>query len=496
MSGDLRSKVARGVVIKLLGALPSNILSTTLTLLCVRVLTPSSYGAYSLAVAIFGFSDVLTNPPIPSFLIRKPDCSDRDIDVAITLSALRGVVVMAAMWLLAPYLTRAFGGAPVVTTMLRVMSINFVVGGLKNLHVIRFHRDLRFGMVTLVESTGGFVGTILSISLLLWLREPLVLVFGGLTGASLAVIISWIFGPMKPRFTYDLSAMAESWRFTRYLLAHSLIIYALLNLDDLLVARLAGTAALGMYAVSYGMVNSSVLFVIRPIGELLLPVLAKVRSETNKFTEAVLASISAFSAISWVITCSAWVLAEDIFVVLGKADSWVGAAPIFRALLPFVLIRGINNSMGGMLLAVGEPRLLTVVSGCQLVFMVPACVLGYWLSGFLGLTIGITVLNAGAMLALVFITPRYISSSFAKICLAIVAPLPAALAAALAVHLVRMIWANPILHLALGAIAAAACFLAIWELTTRSAYGRAASAVSLVELGQRVFRRTAVREAT
>jgi PST family polysaccharide transporter len=71
-----------------------------------------------------------------------------------------------------------------------------------------------------------------------------------------------------------------------------------MNLDDLLVARLMGTAALGVYSMSYNMVNSSVLFLTRPLSELLLPTMARLLDDRAAFTRATLSAISAFSAIS------------------------------------------------------------------------------------------------------------------------------------------------------------------------------------------------------
>jgi O-antigen/teichoic acid export membrane protein len=55
------------------------------------------------------------------------------------------------------------------------------------------------------------------------------------------------------------------WAFTRHLLLNNVILYALKNLDNLVVAKLAGTAALGLYAMSYNLVNTTVMFVIRPL---------------------------------------------------------------------------------------------------------------------------------------------------------------------------------------------------------------------------------------
>jgi lipopolysaccharide exporter len=489
MSTDVGSKVARGAAIKLLGGVPVNLLGFALTLLCARWLAPEGFGAWSLALAIYGFADLLTNPAITTYLVRMPGCSDLSIDVAWSFTLLRGLMLGALMWLLAPVLSAAFDGGEPVTRMLRVLSLGFVGIGLVNLHHTRFHHDLRFGRVLLVESLGTALGTVLAIVLLFVTRNPLSLAIGLAGGHWLNAIVSWLLAPRRARPRFDLDELGKMWSFTRFLLLNSLIVYALLNLDSLLVAKLAGTAALGLYAMSFRIVNSTVLFVIRPLADTLLPALAKLLDDRERFTRAALTAVSAFAAVSWMISSSAWVLAHDVFAVIGGRPEWDRAAPIFRALLPFVLIRAINGSMSAIVTAAGKPHVLTVVSGSQLIAMVPLAALGFWLHGFLGLVIAITVLNAGAMFALIGIAPRFVSARRIDLLLTLLAPLPAALFGALAAWAGAGLMTAPALRLLVGLAAGISAFTLAWELICRSPWGALKGATSLLGLLRRVARR-------
>jgi lipopolysaccharide exporter len=489
MSSDVGSRVARGAAIKLLGGVPVNLLSFGLTLLCARWLAPEGFGAWSLALAIYGFADLLTNPAITTYLVRMPGCSDLSIDVAWTFTLLRGGVLGALMWLLAPVLSSAFSGGELVTQMLRVLSLGFVGIGLVNLHHTRFHHDLRFGRVLLVESLGTALGTLLAIVLLFVTRNPFALAIGLAGGHWLNAIISWALAPRRARPRLELGELRKMWRFTRFLLLNSLIVYALLNLDSLLVAKLAGTAALGLYAMSFRIVNSSVLFVIRPLADTLLPALAKLLDDRERFTRAALTAVSAFAAVSWMISSSAWVLAHEVFAVIGGRPEWERAAPIFRALLPFVLIRAINGSIAAIVVAAGKPHVLTIVSGSQLAAMVPLAALGFWLYDFLGLVIAITVLNAGAMFALIGIAPRFVMARQIDLLLTLLAPLPAALLGALAAWVGADLVAAPALRLLIGLAAGFGVFILVWELICRSPWGVLRGATSLFGLLRRLGRR-------
>ncbi len=468
MSTEVGRKATRGALITLIGGVPFQLLTAALTLLTARCLTPADYGQYSLAFSIYGVSAMLSNPAFPTYVVRNPRCSDDTIDAAWTLSALRGLLLFSLFWALAPLLSLAFGGDDQVTFLLRILACGFLLNGLRNLHVLRYQHQLRFGLVLVLDGVGTVVGAVASIVLLLLWRDALALAIGTTAGAAANGLMSWIAGPRRARARFDRAEYARMWAFTRHLLLNNVILYALKNLDNLVVAKLAGTAALGLYAMSYNLVNTTVMFVIRPLSNVLLPAMARVADDRERFTRATLSVVSAFAAIAWIITSWGWVYAPELFVVLGgRSTGWESATPIFRALLPFVLVRAINNALSAMVTAAGEPHHLNVVSGAQLALMVPLAVVGFHLYGFIGLSITISVLAAGTMLALMVLARRFIAASSVELLAQTVAPMPAAVGAALAALLATSSFDGAVLRLLVGAAIALPVFAAAWEGTCR-----------------------------
>ena len=496
MTSGIGEKAARGALLTLLGGMPMHLLSFGLTLLCARLLVPEAFGAYSLALAIYGFSDLLTNPTVLTYLVRNPSCTHHAIDVAWTASAIRGLLLLAGFWLLAPVLARTFGGDHQVVLLLRVLSLGFVANGLRNLHVARLHHELRFGSITLMESGGSAAGSLVAITLLAYSRNPIALVIGQVAGEALHTAATWVVARRRPRLAFDHRELLIMWRFSRWLVINGLVIYALLNLDDLLVAKLAGTAALGIYAMSYRIVNASVLFVIRPLGGVLLPTLARLLQDKEQFTRATLSAVSIFSSISWCLCSAGWVLAPDLFAVIGDATDWQAAAPVFQALLPFVLVRAINQSMGAMILAAGRPGVLTAVSGVQLALMIPLSLLGFNMWGLNGLIAAIVALSVGAMLGLLLLAPSFVSVGRWQLLGILVAPAPAAFLGAAAAHVVSLGIGGAAARLAVGTVAAVLTFAVGWELSCRSRLGPLRNAPSSLQIAARALRRQSATPGT
>ena len=494
MEASLGNRVIVGAIVRLLGGVPIHIITVLTTVVCFRTLAPADYGAYSLALAIYGFSDIFTNPSVSTFLIREKNCSDHTIDVAFSISALRGALLTPLFWLVSPFLARAFDGGPEVEQMLRIMCLGFLFMGLKNLHAVRFDQELRMGRVLLVDSLGTFLGALLGIVLLLIWKSPLALVIGAVSRNVINTASSWAFSPVRPKWTWDQTELKRLWNFTRFLLANALIIYALNNLDDLMVAKLAGVASLGLYSISYGIVNSALMFLIKPLHQIILPALAKLQHDRKKLTSAMVTVSSTYSFISWMICSTLWFAAEDLFEVLGHSEEWLEGAPVFRALLPFVLIRGINGSMGQFMLVMGRPHLITMISGSQLVLMIPLGLVGLSLFGFLGLVSAITLANGLAMAALVTFSLRFIDARPWTLILTILLPLPAAVLGAFASRFIQGFVSLPAVRLPLGIIVGLLVFSVCWELICRlplGPLGRQSVGGLLARVAERRYQRRA-----
>jgi O-antigen/teichoic acid export membrane protein len=471
VEGTLGSRVVVGAVVKLLGGVPIHALTVLTTLLCFRTLSPGQYGAYSLALAIYGFSDIFTNPSVGTYLVRKKDCSAHTIDVAFTISALRGAVLTPVFWFVSPLLAQWFGGDATVVTMLRIMCLGFFFMGMKNLHVIRYSQELQMGRVLLVDSLGSFIGAALGISLLLIFESPLALVVGSVSRNVFNTVFSWAFSPQKPKWVWDEGELRQLWNFTRFLLLNSLIIYALHNLDDLMVAKLVGVASLGLYSISFGIVNSALMFLIKPLHEIVLPALAKLQDNRVQLTKAMLSIMSTYAFLSWMICSALWLVAEDLFTILGHTEQWSAGAPIFRALLPFVLIRGINGSMGQFMLALGKPRVITYVAGLQLALMIPFGILGLKSFGFIGLVWAITVANGLTLCFQLLISRRYLATRLSVQIATILLPVPSALTSVYASSFTQSWIDVPVMRLGVGVITSLVVFVGLWELVCKLPLG-------------------------
>jgi PST family polysaccharide transporter len=133
---------------------------------------------------------------------------------------------------------------------------------------------------------------------------------------------------------------------------NSLIVYMAYNFEKLLLGRVWGANALGVYGQAYQLVNIPTANINDAIGGVAFSALSRLQADPARLRSYFLKSYYLTISITVPITVFSAVFAEDtILVVLGP--KWNEAVEIFRLLSPTILIFGIINPLSWLLLSVG-----------------------------------------------------------------------------------------------------------------------------------------------
>jgi O-antigen/teichoic acid export membrane protein len=481
-SDVVKRRAIHGVFFAILGNLPVQVLSASTSIYAGRVLGPAAYGAFSLAATIYGVSNLVTNSGLTTFIVRNPECSDHTIDVAWTVAVLRGLLVTLLLWVIAFSAMSWFGAGVEATRLLQVLALGQALDGFTNFHAQRFAHQLRFGTTVILDSLGGITGSVCALILLRLWRTPMAFAAGVTIGRGVGMLASWAVARRRPRPRLDLREIQKMWRFSRVMTLNSLIVYVQFSSDNLLVARIAGTAALGAYALAFRLANAATLFLITPLWRVFLPVFARLQNEPGQFTKSVERSLSASAAAAWCLSATAFTFAPELFLTISPNGKWNAAVYPFRALVGFTVARAINQPLSQMVLAKNKPGLLTLVSGVQLGLLLPSVWFGYHTAGLGGVGLAVSVLAFGSSMALILAAPRFILTTRLRLLAFVLAPGVAACLAAFIGAAVASPIALPFLRALVGGAISGALFLAQWELFCRARAVRRFGYVSVLSV--------------
>ena len=133
---------------------------------------------------------------------------------------------------------------------------------------------------------------------------------------------------------------------------NNLVVYCAYNLEKVLLGRFWGADVLGLYGRAYYLVNIPTESLNTTIGTVAFSALSRVQGDPNLLRQYFMKGYSFVLSMTLPITIGFALFADDvIFIALGP--KWEGATEIFRILTPTVLIFGIINPLGWLLISSG-----------------------------------------------------------------------------------------------------------------------------------------------
>jgi O-antigen/teichoic acid export membrane protein len=246
-----------------------------------------------------------------------------------------------------------------------------------------FLRELDFRRYFFFHASGQVVGLAATIGAALLLHDVWAIVIGQLAGAAARVISSHVLVRRRPRLRLSGARARELIGYGRWVGASSILLFALVQGDNLFLGKLAGAEPLAFYAWAYQLANLPALFITQVLSSVMFPAFAAVRDDAQRLGELWLRSMRITLALTLPSAALIVVLAEPFTRAL-LGERWLPIVPLTYALSIFGVMRAFGASAGALFLAIGRPDLRTKVQLGQLALLGAAIYPLYLRYGVLG----------------------------------------------------------------------------------------------------------------
>lgn len=321
------------------------------TLFLVRVLSPHDFGIVAMALSFIFLAQLLAAFGFDVALIHNREATEEHYHSAWTLNLIMSVAIfLIALAAAQPVAT--FYEEPVVFWIVCALALSPLIGGFENIGVVAFRKELDFRKEFAFQISRKIVSFIVVVPLAFFWRDYWALVVGTLATRLAGTITSYIVHPFRPRisFTQARSLM----RFSKWLLLNNVLLVLKDRSSDLVIGRLSGPAALGVYNITSEFSNMPTSEIGAPINRALIPGFAK-------YTELKALIASYTNAISMVaivaIPAAAGTLAvAPFFVPVVLGEKWIDGIPLMEVMSIGSAFLVLQASICSILIARGHPR--------------------------------------------------------------------------------------------------------------------------------------------
>jgi O-antigen/teichoic acid export membrane protein len=337
------------------------------TIIVARILSPSQFGLYGIAALLLSMIEILTETGINIILVQTNEKIEEYLDTAWVVSLIRGFLISAIIFL-SSFFVANFFHAPSAVSLIQLVSLVPLLRGFINPAVASFQKELRFDKYFFYSTSQFFVESIVTIIFILIFKSPIALIWGLVVGAAYEVAISFLFVRPLPKIHFHKEKLHHVVSRGKWVTLAGIFQYFFQNGDNIVVGRMLGTGALGIYEMAYKMATLPISEISDTIARVTFPVYVKIADDKRRLRRAFLRTTALVGLVSIPLGVVFLLFSKELVLfVLGP--KWVVAAPVFQVLAIFGITQSILGNTGAVFLALKKQEYTTIITFVSIVFL-------------------------------------------------------------------------------------------------------------------------------
>ncbi len=314
-----------------------------------RLLSPSQFGSYGVALLVLGLLEVLTETGINVFLIQEKDNAEQYLDSAWVVSIIRGFLIALIIILAAPFISTFFNTTNTNNLLYLVAGVAFVRGFI-NPMVVFFQKKLEFIKVFLFQGGLYLVDAGVAVTLGMLTHSESAMIIGMLSAAVLEVIVSFLIFKLRPKIKFDKDKFTKVVSSGKWVTGAGIFSYIFQNIDNAVVGRFLGTTSLGFYQQAYSVSTLPVSGVADIFNKVMFPVFVEMSSEIQQLKKAFYKSLGTIFVLAVIFGFVVFTFSHEIILIF-LGDKWLIIEPVLKILAVFGVFKSILNSSYSLFLS-------------------------------------------------------------------------------------------------------------------------------------------------
>lgn len=283
--GELKDKTITGVKWNAIGRFSTQGVNFLIGLVLARLLSPSDYGVVGMVGIFFAIAQTFIDSGFGSALIRKNDCNEADYSTAFYFNIVVALVCCLLLSLASPFIADFFN-TPVLKDIVRVMSLNMLIGsfaivhGTRLTHSIDFKSQAKINLITAVLS--GSAGILMAYKGFgVWS-----LVLQNLSATIIRVGLLFIYTKWIPGWQFSKESFRYLFGFGSKILTASLLHTIYSNMTTLIIGKAYTAKDLGFYTRGQSLASFPSTNISGILQSVTYPVLSKIQDDDKHLIES------------------------------------------------------------------------------------------------------------------------------------------------------------------------------------------------------------------
>lgn len=329
-------------------------ISVCTTIVLARILGPADFGLFALAFVAIDALGLFKSMGFDSALIQRNEDVNKAANTAFFIIPFLGIILYLILSISAPFIAKFLNNEQ-VSGIIRALGIIFVISCFGRVPATLLEKNIQFRKVSIIEVSSAIVNSVSALTFAFLKFGVWSLVIAYVIKVTVQNVLTFIVCGWKPRFEFDKKIALDMFHFGKFIFLGALVWFLKMNLDNLLVGKLLGVTALGLYAIAFNVANFGAEYFGGKVYRVTYPAYAKIQNDLKGLKDA---ALEVFKHTSWIalpLGTGFFLLGKE-FLTLVYGEKWVGAADTLKILAWAGTCNTLTAGLSGVFLALNKTK--------------------------------------------------------------------------------------------------------------------------------------------
>ena len=295
-----------------------------------RLLLPADFGLVAMIAPVLSFVQIFNELGLSQATIARPEISQGELTALFWINAAISLVMALLMAAAAPLVAAFYGQPRLVWICISIASL-LVISGLSTQQVALMNRRMNFTTLATMDVACALFAAAAGIGAALAGLGYWSLVVMQAVNSGTILVMSWVLSGWRPSLPRRQAGVGAMLRFGGHLTGYNLINFVGTNFDSILIGKLGGSVALGLYDRAFKLVGAPIWQISLPIARVAISLLSRLHLSPDRYRQAFLQMLQVLLLATIPAVVFVAVAAHTLVpMLLGPA--WLAAVPIVSAL--------------------------------------------------------------------------------------------------------------------------------------------------------------------
>ncbi len=281
MEPNLRQKTTNGLLWSSVERFSNQGIQFLFSIVLARLLTPEDYGIVAMVIIFFAIAQTFVDSGFSNAIVRKKDRTEADLSTCFYFNIFVGLGFYILLFLCSPFIAE-FYDQPILSSVVKISGLSVLINSLCIVQQAQFTIRIDFKTQAKVTLTSTVISGILGILLAYLGYGVWALVWQGVIGTFIRMLLLWVFSKWRPRESFSKDSFHYLFGYGSKLLASGLLDTTYNNIYPIVIGKFYSPAQLGNFSRAQGWASLPSSNITGILQRVTFPVLTEMQDDDER----------------------------------------------------------------------------------------------------------------------------------------------------------------------------------------------------------------------